>query len=133
MRFVLAIDMGSTSLKAVVVSNGGEIAASALRPISTELLPDGGAEQDPEAWWRAALDASKEALLGANVGAEKIVAVACTTMWAVTVPVDQGGNALCPALTWMDTRGGPYARAIARTAGPRSRDTVPANSRDGCG
>jgi xylulokinase len=124
-RFVLAIDMGSTSLKAAVVSNEGEVAASALRSISTDLLPDGGAEQDPEAWWRAALDASKEALLGADVGAERIIAIACTTMWAVTVPVDRDGYAISPALTWMDTRGGPYARAIAdgwpRVAGYNAR------------
>jgi xylulokinase len=112
-RFVLAIDMGSTSLKAAVVSNQGEVAATALRTITTELLADGGAEQDPEAWWRAALGASKEALLRAHVGADRIIAIACTTMWAVTVAVDREGNAICPALTWMDTRGGPYARGIA--------------------
>jgi xylulokinase len=112
-RFVLAIDMGSTSLKAAVVSNQGEVAASALRPIATDFLPDGGAEQNPEEWWRAAIDACKEALTRADVGADRIIAVACTTMWAVTVAVDRDGNAIWPALTWMDTRGGPHARAIA--------------------
>jgi xylulokinase len=112
-RYVLAIDMGSTSLKAAVVSNEGEVAASALRSISTQFLPGGGAEQDPEDWWRAALDAGKESLRTAAVDPDRVTAVACTTMWAVTVAVDRDGNAIYPALTWMDTRGGPYAREIA--------------------
>lgn len=112
-RYVLAIDMGSTCLKAAVVSREGEVAALALRQIHTELLPEGGAEQDPGEWWTAAMEASKEALHRASVPPDHVVAVACTTMWAVTVAVDREGNACGRALTWMDTRGGPYARALA--------------------
>ena len=46
-RFVLAIDMGSTSLKAAVVSNQGEVAATALRTITTELLAEYERESRP--------------------------------------------------------------------------------------
>lgn len=111
-RYVLAIDMGSGSTKAALVSNQGEVVALALRPTRTILLPGGGAEQNPDEWWTAVIAAAKGALAQASVDSSRIVAVACTTLWAVTVPVDQQGNALANAVTWMDTRGGDWVRAI---------------------
>ncbi len=113
-RCVLSVDMGSGSAKVAVVSSGGDVIASALRPIRTYFLPDGGAEQDPAEWWSAVVAAAREAIARAAVPREQIVAVACTTQWAVTVPVDRDGNALGNAISWMDTRGGRYNRAIAR-------------------
>jgi len=110
-RYVLAIDMGSSSVKATLVSQHGELAGTGLRNVDTLLLPGGGAEQDPEQWWKAAIEAAKSALAAAGIRPERIVAVACTTQWAVTVPVDEGGHAIWNALSWMDTRGGRYSRA----------------------
>ncbi|HVN63438.1 MAG TPA: FGGY-family carbohydrate kinase, partial [Candidatus Binataceae bacterium] len=40
------------------------------------------------------------------------IAVACTTQWSVTVPVDQNAIPIGPAISWMDRRGGKYNRAI---------------------
>jgi len=113
LRYVLAIDMGSSSVKATLVSNRGDLAGSGLEHIDILLLPGGGAEQDPEQWWRAAMSAAKSALAEAQVAAERIVALVCTTQWAVTVPVDRDGHALSNAVTWMDTRGGRYSRAAS--------------------
>src|ERR1035441_1551190 len=110
-RYVLAIDMGSSSVKATLVSQRGELAGTGLRNVDILLLPGGGAEQDPEQWWDAAISAAKSALATAAIPPERIVAVACTTQWAVTVPVDKGGHAIWNALSWMDTRGGRYSRA----------------------
>jgi xylulokinase len=113
-RYVLAIDMGSGSVKAAVVSSRAAVAASALSHITTHLLPGGGAEQDPAQWWSAAIEASRVAIANSGVPRDRIVAVACTTQWAVTVPVDQAGNPLCDAISWMDSRGGRYNRALSR-------------------
>jgi xylulokinase len=110
-RYVLAIDMGSSSVKATLVSRHGELAGTGLRNLDILLLPGGGAEQDPEQWWNAVIAAAQSALAGAAIPPERIVAVACTTQWAVTVPVDAGGHAIWNALSWMDTRGGRYSRA----------------------
>ncbi|GIW45188.1 MAG: carbohydrate kinase [Candidatus Binatia bacterium] len=112
--WVLAIDMGTSAVKAALVSSRGEVASSATLPISTRLLPRGGAEQDPEEWWKQVTGAARATLAEQPALREKIVAVACTTQWAVTVPVDRYGNPLGPAISWMDTRGAPYVRAIVR-------------------
>lgn len=112
-RYVLAIDMGSSSVKATLVSNLGELAGTGLEHVDIHLLPGGGAEQDPEQWWKSAMSAAKTALLAAAVRPEHVLAVVCTTQWAVTVPVDQDGQAVWNALSWMDTRGGRYSRAAS--------------------
>lgn len=109
---ILAIDMGTGTAKAALVSRRGRIAAAAIRGIEMQQLPGGGAEQDPEQWWRAVVEASREALERSGLPPESVIAVRCATQWAVTVPVDAEGRALANAISWMDTRGGPYIREL---------------------
>ena len=113
-KYILAIDMGSGSTKAAVVANTGEVVASALRHTSIRIMSGGGAEHDPNEWWLAVMSAAKEAIAASRVPAERIIAVTCTTLWAVTVPVDESGTAIGNAISWMDSRGAKYNRAIAR-------------------
>ncbi len=109
---ILAIDMGTGTAKAALVSRRGRIAAAAIRDVEMQQLPGGGAEQDPEQWWRAVVEAAREALGRAGLAPESVIAVRCTTQWAVTVPVDAEGRALANAISWMDTRGGPHVRKL---------------------
>jgi len=111
-QYILALDMGSGSVKSALVSRGGELAGTGFEAIETVLLSGGGAEQNPGEWWRAAVNAARSALAAAKVPPGQIRALACTTAWSITVPVDAGGQPLANALTWMDTRGGRYNRAL---------------------
>jgi xylulokinase len=111
-RYVLAIDMGSGSAKVALVSQHGVVRATGIRSLHTQLLANGGVEQDPHEWWSVVIDAAKQAITGAALPAESIVAVKCTTQWSVTLPVDVDGEPLCNAISWMDTRGGPYNRRL---------------------
>jgi xylulokinase len=113
-QYVLAIDLGSGGPKVGLVDDTGHILASAFERIAISLLPDGGAEQDANEWWASILRASKQVLAQAAVPSESILAIACTSMWSVTVAVDENGNPLMPAIFWMDTRGGKYNRQIVR-------------------
>ena len=111
--YVLAIDLGSSDLKAALVGDDGRIVASAARPTRTELLPDGGAEQDPLEWWHHAQEAAAEVVASAGVPPENIVALACDSQWSVVVPVDENAEPLMGAVHWLDTRGGKYNRLAA--------------------
>jgi xylulokinase len=111
-RYILAIDLGSGGHKAAVVADTGEVVASADETVTTFLLPDGGAEQDPDEWWSGAKKASKKVIKGSRVPPEDIVAVACDSQWSVVVPVDAQGAPLMRAVHWLDRRGGPYNRII---------------------
>ncbi len=112
-RHVLAVDHGTSGIKAAIVSARGEVIDFAFAPTPIRLLPGGGAEQDPEDWWSGLVAASRVLLGRGRVPTPSIRAVCVSSTFSTTVAVDQGGHPLAPALTWMDSRGAPYvARAL---------------------
>jgi len=114
-KYVLAVDLGTGGPKVALVSTDGEIVGHEFEKTELLLFPGGGAEQDPDDWWRAITTAAKRLLSRSLVPADSIVAISCTTQWLGTVPVDRDGNHLMNAMIWMDMRGGKYAKRI--TAG----------------
>jgi xylulokinase len=102
---VLAVDLGTGGPKVAVVSPRGTIAASASEPVALHLLPGGGAEQDPAAWWGAIVTAARRALEQSAVNPSSVIGVGCTAQWSGTVAVDEAGAPLRPAVIWMDSRG----------------------------
>ncbi len=104
-KFVLAIDLGTSGVKTALISVYGEIAGSEFSELDFFLYPDGGAEQDPRAWW-SAIKASAKKLIGKNlIPPENIIAVSATAQWSGTVAVDKNGDSLMNAIIWMDSRG----------------------------
>jgi xylulokinase len=104
-RFVLAVDLGTGGPKVALVGHDGRIAAHAYRPVATRLLPGGGAEQDPGAWWEAIVSAAGEVLASSAGAARSVVGLGCTAQWSGTVACDAEGTPLRPAVIWMDSRG----------------------------
>ena len=111
-RYVLVIDLGTGGAKTAIVSDAGEVIASAKEPVSTHLLPHGGVEQDPHEWWDSTKKSAKRVVLESGVHPDQIVAVACDSQYSVIVPVDAHGDSLMNAVHWTDTRGGKYNRKI---------------------
>lgn len=111
-KFILAIDLGTSGPKVALFSAQGELVDSDFEEVHLVLLPDGGAEQSPSEWWQTIDKATKRLLTRGIVPNEEIIAIAFTGQWSGTVPVDKDGNALCNAITWMDSRGAPYVQQI---------------------
>ena len=114
-RFVLAIDLGTSGAKAGLVSTSGRVVDWSFEPVPLILLPDGGAEQDPDDWWRAFVTAGRRVVDGSHLPRADIVAVAVTSQWSGTVPVD-GSRHLSNAIIWMDSRGAPEVAELTRGA-----------------
>lgn len=112
-QLVLAIDLGTSALKVALVNAVGEILACEQETQNVSLLPNGGAEQNPEDWWNAIVRAAKRVLSQNSALAQNVAAIACTTQWSGTVPVDRAGKAIHNAIIWMDARGAPYVKKIA--------------------
>jgi xylulokinase len=110
--YVLAVDLGTGGPKVAVLSATGRIAAHSFQAVGLELTDDGGAEQSPLAWWDAIVSSARRALADSGVAPERIVGVGCTSQWSGTVPVDDAGDPIGPAIIWMDSRG---ARAVRGT------------------
>lgn len=111
-RYVLAFDLGSSSIKAAIVSDGGEVLACTAEPVITQIRPHGGAEQDPEAWWESVLRTGRQAIAQSGVPPQNIIAVACDSQWSLALPVDAACKPLMNAVHWLDTRGGIYNRRL---------------------
>ncbi len=111
---ILAFDLGTSALKAALVSERGAIADRETRTMQVRLLPGGGAEQEPEDWWRAIREAARALLARGSVPPAAVAGLCCSTHWGGTVATARDGRALAPALIWMDSRGAPHVeRAIA--------------------
>jgi xylulokinase len=109
---VLAVDLGTGGPKVAVLGSTGWILAHAFQAVGIELTDDGGAEQSPQAWWEAIVASARRALADSGVSPQDIVGIGCTAQWSGTVPVDDAGVAIGPAISWMDSRG---ARAVRET------------------
>ena len=112
-KYILTIDLGTNGPKVALITVKGEMVAHEFEENEVILLPNGGAEQDPDEWWRAISTSAKRLATSNPTEIKHVVAVSCTSQWSGTVAVDQAGNPLMNAIIWMDTRGQPYIRKIA--------------------
>jgi xylulokinase len=108
----LAIDLGTSGPKVALVSTEGEILGCEFEPNTFELLPKGGAEQNPKDWWQAIVTAARRLLDLGLCSPDRIAAVCCTSQWSGTVAVNRDGQPLMNAIIWMDARGAPYIQEV---------------------
>ncbi len=111
-KYVLAIDLGTSGPKVALVSVWGDILDHEFEKTDTIFLPDGGVEENPDDWWNAIVHATTRLLSKNYVPTDDIIAICCTSQWSGTVAVDKKGNPLMNAITWMDSRGAPHVKKI---------------------
>ena len=102
MSLVLGVDVGSQSIKAVIVDEGGEVVSSGSAPLTMVHEHDGWADQDPHAYCTALRDAVRAAVEG--VHAERVVAMGLGSQVDGVVACDAEGTPLRSAIIWLDKR-----------------------------
>ncbi len=113
-ELLLALDVGTTTARALLATPAGDILAVATRPLQTLLPGPARAEQDAERVWRAALDCIQEALAKAGRTAADLRALGVTTQRASVVVWEKGsGRPLAPMVLWSDLSHGPRSRELA--------------------
>ncbi len=116
MPLILSLDLGTTSLKALLVDAEGAIHAQAEREYPIRTPQPGWAEQDPEDWWQAAVVATRACL--AHVDAAAVRAIGLSGQMHGTVLLGADGVPLMPAVIWADQRSSAQAAAITAQIGP---------------
>jgi sugar (pentulose or hexulose) kinase len=102
---VLAIDVGTQSVRALVFAPDGVLVDHARIPIEPYVSPrPGRAEQDAELWWRAIAAACSGVWSRGVARRDAIAGVALTTQRATVVVTDEAGVPLRPAIVWLDQR-----------------------------
>jgi len=99
MECVIGVDLGTTSLKAVLLTVDGQRLAETAAPYPTQRPGPGLAEQDPHDWWRLMMDA-----LRGFEGLGTVRALCITSQVNTHVFVDAALNVLHPAIVWQDGR-----------------------------
>ncbi|MFP6659278.1 MAG: FGGY family carbohydrate kinase, partial [Pirellulales bacterium] len=84
-RFILSLDQGTTSSRAIIFNHDGRIVASAQQEFEQILPAPGLVEHDPEAIWSTQLETARRAIASADVDPEQIAAIGVTNQRETTV------------------------------------------------
>ena len=104
LKYIVSHDMGTSSDKAVLVTVTGDIVGTAQHHYPTQHPLPGYAEADPNDWWNAVCETTREVVRQANVQPDDVVGMTFSTLTQCLVPVDRDGTPLRPAITWLDGR-----------------------------
>jgi len=102
--YLLAIDVGSTTTRAVLFDLAGTQVAEAFREPVVHHPEPNWAEVQPDDWWRDCTATIRELLARSGIPADRILGIGLTALQHTLVPVDAQGNVLAPAILWMDQR-----------------------------
>ncbi|HVS77615.1 MAG TPA: xylulokinase [Steroidobacteraceae bacterium] len=97
----LGIDIGTSSVKAVLLTEQGTLAGSASAPLEVSRPAPGFSEQDPEAWWQATVR-TVTGIPAADRG--KVRAVGLSGQMHGATLLDAHDRPLRPAILWNDGR-----------------------------
>ena len=115
--FILAHDLGTSGNKATLFDAQGALVGSAFVPYATAYPHPNWAEQDPEAWWHAVCQASRELLAKSGIAPDAIAAVGFSGMMMGCLPVDADGTPLRSCIIWADQRAQDEAASVADRCG----------------
>lgn len=112
--FVLAVDIGTSSTRAMLFDRHGEAVEgiAAQTPYRLHTTPEGGVEADADTLAAIAAEVIDEALRRAGPLARRIGAVGFSCFWHSLLVVDADGRALTPVFSWADTRSAAEADAL---------------------
>lgn len=104
-ELLLALDLGTTNARALVLEPDGTLRGRAVRPLRARFPAPGRVEQDPEEWVTTSIEVLRAALHAAGIHARAVAGLGIATQRATAVAWDaKTGRALAPALGWQDRR-----------------------------
>jgi glycerol kinase len=104
-RYILALDQGTTSSRAILFDHQGRIAASAAQEFAQHYPHPGWVEHDPHDIWRSQLAVARKVLLDHQVDAHQVLAIGIANQRETTVIWDRmTGEPIAPAIVWQDRR-----------------------------
>src|SRR5579883_3336880 len=104
-RFILAIDQGTTSTRAMLFDAEGAARAQAQRELAQHYPQPGWVEHDPEEIWQAVLDTCRTVIAAQSIDARDIAAIGITNQRETTVIWDRRtSRPIARAIVWQDRR-----------------------------
>ncbi|GAA4850142.1 glycerol kinase GlpK [Algivirga pacifica] len=108
-KYILSLDQGTTSSRAIIFNHQGTIVSMAQREFTQYFPNDGWVEHDPMEIWSSQLTVAEEALKEANLQASDIAAMGITNQRETTLVWDkETGVPVYNAIVWQDRRTDTY-------------------------
>lgn len=106
MKHAITFDIGTTGVKTCVfaISDTVKLLGSASKGYELYVMPNGGAEQDPDEWWDAMCVTAKEAVAKSGVAPEQIDGISFCSQMQGLVLVDRDLKPVRRAFSYMDQR-----------------------------
>lgn len=122
MEIYLSIDAGTTGIKVALIQESGPVLACEQQEYPVLSPQPGYAEQDPDAWWQGFLLACRRLRDTCPQEFARIVGIGICGQMHTQVYLDEHGQSLRPAITWMDQRSASIVAAI--NADPDAKQRV---------
>ncbi|HEY1008879.1 MAG TPA: glycerol kinase GlpK [Daejeonella sp.] len=120
--YILALDQGTTSSRAIIFDKKGNIAAIAQKEFEQIYPQPGWVEHDPMEIWSSQLAVAAEAIVKAGIGARDIHAIGITNQRETTVVWDkETGQPVYNAIVWQDRRTSGYCDSVRSEHGDMIR------------
>jgi glycerol kinase len=104
-RYILALDQGTTSSRAILFDHLGHIVATEQKEFPQHYPQSGWVEHDANDIWRSQLEVAQAVLKNHDIDAGEVSAVGITNQRETTVVWDRAtGEPICPAIVWQDRR-----------------------------
>lgn len=117
MAVLIGTDLGTSSLKILLINTEGEVLSMASRAYQFDSPHPGYAQQDPEVWWRAFCESLREAMEKANIRKEEIEGIGFSGQMHGLVMLDGDLRSVRPAILHCDTRSAEQVRGIRERLG----------------
>ncbi len=105
MKYLLALDQGTTSSRAIILGLDGSVVSVAQQEFEQHFPHDGWVEHDAEEIWQSQLETAREAISQAGAAPGDIGAIGITNQRETTVVWDRStGDPLYRAIVWQDRR-----------------------------
>lgn len=117
MKLLLALDVGTTSVKAGLFRADGVCLGTALEEYVLISKSADQAELDPETYWQAACKTIKQVVAQAKIDPANVAGLAVSSQGETTIALDALGNPLRNALVWLDNRAGAQSEKLKALLG----------------
>ncbi|MEZ5829814.1 MAG: FGGY family carbohydrate kinase, partial [Dongiaceae bacterium] len=108
----IGIDLGTSSIKSILVGEDGHLFATASEPLQVSRPAPGFSEQDPESWWHATIASFDSLAKQAPREMAAVRGIGLSGQMHGATLIDKSGAVLRPCILWNDVRSAQECREL---------------------